>query len=250
MANPSRAERVTTRADQILKAVDIMNNPYLQTLGDGTMPLECFRRTQEQFFHAVTFFPRPMAALVGRIPDPRSRIDILHNLVEEHGEFHEESFHHTTFQRFLATLGCPVDKSKETPIWPAVRAFNSVLTCACVLDELEVSVGCMGIIEYAFAGISAIIGNAVVERGWIPKDKLVHYTLHAEIDSRHAEEFFAVIELGWDNPMRRYFIQQGLELGAYIFDRLYRDMYMAGKTDRGLTMVDCLPPDHGSPLRR
>jgi len=49
--------------------------------------------------------------------------------------------------------------------------------------------------------------------------------LHAEIDERHAEEFFAVIEPNWDDPKRRYFIEQGLELGAYVFDRLYRDLH-------------------------
>jgi pyrroloquinoline-quinone synthase len=58
----------------------------------------------------------------------------------------------------------------------------------------------------------------------------VHYKLHAEIDERHAEEFFAVIEPRWETPARRYFIQQGLELGAYIFDRLYRDMYVVGQS--------------------
>ena len=72
-----------------------------------------------------------------------------------------------------------------------------MLTAACVLDELEVGVGCMGIIEHAFAGISARIGKAVIANGWIKPEALVHYKLHAEIDERHAEEFFAVIEPRW-----------------------------------------------------
>ena len=225
MEASSRAPRVTAYANDVLRSVDILNNPYLQDLRGGAMSLECFRRTQEQFFFAVTFFPRPMAALVGRIADPRARLDILHNLVEEHGEFQEQRFHHNTFQRFLDTVGGRVGQLHELPVWPAVRAFNSVLTCSCVLDELEVGVGCMGVIEHAFAGISAAIGSAVVERGWVRQDELVHYALHAEIDTRHAEEFFAVIEPQWDAPGRRYFIEQGLELGAYSFDRLYRDLY-------------------------
>lgn len=225
MTTVSRAPRVTAAATVVLKEANILNNPYLRALQDGTMSHDCFVRTQEQFFFAVTFFPRPMAALVGRIPDPKARIDILHNLVEEHGEFHEELYHHTTFQRFLRSIGSPA-KLDGVPLWPALRAFNSVLTSACVLDELEVGVGCMGIIEYAFAPISALIGKAVVDRGWVAADQLVHYKLHAEIDERHAEEFFAVVEPHWDN--RRYHIEQGLELGAYIFDRLYKDMYVVG----------------------
>jgi pyrroloquinoline-quinone synthase len=229
MSETSRAPRVTSRANAVLQRSNIMHNPYLEALTDGSMTLECFRRTQEQFFFAVTFFPRPMAALVGRIPDPRQRLDILHNLVEEHGEFEEKSFHHTTFQQFLRTLGSPPEKLAGLSVWPALRAFNSVLTASCVLDELEVGVSCMGIIEYAFAGISAVIGKSVVQRGWIAEERLVHYKLHAAIDERHAEEFFAVIEPLWDR--RRYYIEQGLELGAYIFDRLYCDMYELGREE-------------------
>jgi pyrroloquinoline-quinone synthase len=228
MNHPSRAPRVTASGDATLKRVNILQNSYLEALQDGSMTLECFRRTQEQFFFAVTFFPRPMAALVGRIADPRLRLDILHNLVEEHGEFQEQFFHHTTFQEFLRSIGSEPEKLERLSVWPALRAFNSILTASCVLDELEVGVACMGIIEYAFAGISARIGKAVVERGWVPADRLVHYKLHAQIDERHAEEFFAVIEPAWDDDRRRYYVEQGLELGAYVFDRLYRDMYVAG----------------------
>jgi pyrroloquinoline-quinone synthase len=225
MTTLKRAPHVTARAAEILKECNILRNPYLLSLQDGTMSLDGFRRTQEQFFYAVTFFPRPMAALVGRIPDPRLRLDILHNLVEEHGEFHEEEFHHTTFQRFLRSIGSKLATLDGSNLWPTVHAFNSVLTASCVLDELEVAVGCMGIIEYAFAGISATIGKAVVDRGWVTHERLVHYKLHAEIDERHAEEFFAVVELQWMDANRRMYIERGLRLGAYIFDRLYRDLY-------------------------
>jgi pyrroloquinoline-quinone synthase len=220
----SRAPRVTEHADKVLDKVGILKNSYFQALSQGSMPLDVFRRSQEQFFFAVTFFSRPMAALVGRIPHPKMRLDILHNLVEEHGEFDESQIHHNTFQKFLKSIGSQPAMLESLPVPTALRAFNSILTCACVLDELEVGVACMGIIEYAFAPISEIIGKAVVNRGWVKPDELIHYKLHSEIDKRHAEEFFAVIEPNWDDAARRYFIEQGLELGAYTFDRLYRDL--------------------------
>jgi pyrroloquinoline-quinone synthase len=225
MNTACRAPQVTACANDALEHSRIFQNPYFRDLQSGEMSLAAFRRSQEQFFFAVTFFPRPMAALVGRISDPRQRLDILHNLVEEHGEFDEHRFHHTTFQQFLRTLDCDPAGLATLPVSAPLRAFNSVLTAACLLDELEVGIACMGIIEYAFAGISAIIGASVVSRGWVPQDRLVHYALHAAIDERHAEEFFAVIEPQWHDERRRYYIEQGLELGAYVFDRLYRDLH-------------------------
>ncbi len=221
----SRAPRVSAQAESILKRVAILQNSYLTALADGSMSRACFQETQEQFFFAVTFFPRPMAALLGRIADPHRRLDILRNLVEEHGEFNATAFHHNTFKRFLSSLGRDVDTLDKNALWPEVRAFNSALTSACVLDEIEVGIGCMGIIEHAFAGVSAAIGSAVVKRKWVENSKLVHYKLHAEIDERHADEFYAVVETSWADRARRYFIIQGLELGAYVFNRLYTDLY-------------------------
>lgn len=224
MNKERRAPNVVAHANRVLQRIDILNNAYLTALKDGSMSLDCFRKTQEQFFFAVTFFPRPMAALVGRIPNPTQRLDILRNLVEEHGEFDEKAFHHSTFQQFLRSIGSDPKTLDQLFVSPAVRAFNSVLTTSCVLDEIEVGVACLGIIEYAFAGISAVIGKAVVDRGWVQAENLTHYKLHAEIDERHAEEFFAIIEPLWPEKQKRYYIQQGLDLGGYIFDRLYRDM--------------------------
>ncbi|MEE3367932.1 MAG: iron-containing redox enzyme family protein [Planctomycetota bacterium] len=234
MEHESRAPQVTARADEVIKRVGVLQNSYFSGLASGEMDLECFRLTQEQFFFAVTFFPRPMAALVAKIPDPKMRLDILHNVVEEHGEFNVDEFHHTTFQRFLKSIGSdvtPLEDQSQWSLWSPVRAFNSCLTSSCVLDELEVGVACLGIQEYIFADVSAIIGKAVVENGWVAAEELVHYKLHAEIDKRHAEEMFAVVEPKWES--HRYFIEQGLELGAYIFDRMFRDLLSFAERDLG-----------------
>ena len=240
MSETNQAPQVTARAKEILQDIAIMQNPYLLSLQDGSMTLDQFRLTQEQFFFAVSFFPRPMSALVGRIPNPKHRLDILHNVVEEHGEFDEKAFHHTTFQKFLSTIGTSsevLDDLVDTAVgarcayrhdlWPALRAFNNVLTSCCLMDELEVGISCMGIIEFAFAGISAVIGKAVVDNDWVSHENLVHYKMHAEIDERHAAEFFAVVESVWGED-RGYYVEQGLQLGAYVFDRLYRDLHGHG----------------------
>src|SRR5688500_7853675 len=106
---PMAAPRVTAKADEILARIGILKTPYLVALADGTLSIESFRNSQRQFYFAVTFFSRAMAAVVAGIPDPRQRRDVLHNLVEEHGEFREAAFHQTTFRRFLTSIGSPED---------------------------------------------------------------------------------------------------------------------------------------------
>ena len=218
--------QVTNRAEEVLQESGVLTNAYLEALADGSMTKEMFRQSQEQFLFAVTFFPRPMSALVGRIPDPIQRLDILKNVVEEHGEFAESKFHQTTFVKFLTSLGSDVEAlGDERSLWPEVRAFNTVLAGSCLLAELEVGISCMGIIELAFASISASIGSSVVRRQWVDQDNLTHYSVHAELDERHADEFFRVIEPSWDEPTRRHYIDQGLSLGAYVFKQLYESLY-------------------------
>lgn len=221
---PLPTSQVRACADRLLSQSGLWENPYFTTLADGRMSLSAFRRSQEMFYFAVTFFSRPMAGLVARLPDYDSRASILQNVVEEHGDFHPSAAHASTFANFLQSLGSDVPRALASRPAPAVHAFNSALFSACVLEEVEIGIGCLGIIEYAFAELSARIGNSVVARGWVPREKLVHYALHAELDKRHADGFFALLDPKWDAPEKREIIERGLALGAHIFDRLYREL--------------------------
>ncbi|MGV3533598.1 MAG: TenA family transcriptional regulator [Chthoniobacteraceae bacterium] len=224
LTETTRPIHVRAAADAALAASGIWQNPYFVSLRDGTMSKDVFRASQEQFYFAVAFFSRPMAGLVSRSPDYASRIDILHNVVEEHGEFRLSHAHATTFAAFLTSLGSDVAKVHALRQAPAVHAFNSVLYSACLLEELEVGIACMGVVEHAFAEISARIGSGVVERGWIESAELKHYALHAELDQRHADEFFTLLEPKWSYGVMRERIERGLALGAHVFDRLYREL--------------------------
>lgn len=225
----SLESNVKSEAERRLAEVGIRGNRYFAELADGIMSLQQFRISQEQFYFAVAFFSRPMAGLMARLPDYASRIDILQNIVEEHGEFRLADSHAMTFRAFLRSLGSEVDSVVSGNACPAVHAFNSTLFSACMLEEVEVGIACLGIIEFAFAELSARIGHGVVMRGWVTKDQLVHYTLHSELDKRHAEEFFNILEPKWPDPFCRRHIVRGLALGAHAFDRLYRELREIGE---------------------
>lgn len=219
-----KKNQILEYADSAIKKRGIYSNDYFTDLKNGSMSLAEFRKSQEQFFYAVSFFSRPMSALMARFPVPGQRLSILENIVEEHGSFSSSAYHETTFREFLELIGVDVNQIDELSLWPEVRAFNSSLMTACVFDEPEVGVACLGAIEYAFATISSLIGNAVIERGWSTKEELKHYKLHEKIDVEHACDFFNIIEEKWSDPGRNYFIKQGVDMGVYIFDRLYKDL--------------------------
>ena len=88
-----QSSEIIARVDEILAASGIFENPYFESLRNGGTSREEFHRTQRQFYFAVEFFSRPMAALLMRMPCPQKRLGILANVVEEHGDFQPSAFH-------------------------------------------------------------------------------------------------------------------------------------------------------------
>ncbi|MFK7990254.1 MAG: TenA family transcriptional regulator [Sandaracinaceae bacterium] len=215
--------------DQVLDDSGFRDNPYFTALRDGSFERDDFLETQVQFYFAVVFFSRPMAAVAAKIPEAQRRVEVLRNVWEEHGEGDASLMHGATFLTFLNRLGGLDEAAVDArALWPEVRVFNTTLVGAAVLDDYLVSVGMLGIIERMFSEISAWIGEAVVARAWFERERLIHYTLHHELDIKHADDFFKVLAPVWESdPESRYAIEQGIRLGATVFDGLYRGLHRA-----------------------
>ena len=96
------------------------------------------------------------------------------------------------------------------------------------MDDYLVGTAVMGIIERMFAEISEWIGRGIIANGWLSAKELVHYNLHAELDIKHSDDFFEVLAEPWSKgPEQQYLICQGLQMGGYAFDQLYRGLYAA-----------------------
>jgi hypothetical protein len=159
-----------------------LEGPYFATLRDGSMSREDFVETQVQFAHAVFFFSRPMMVLAARVSNPKVRLPLLQNVGDEHGDGDLSMSHEATFTKFLERLGVPSDAPWQRPLWPEVRAFNTVLAGVCTLDDVPTALATLGIIEDLFAGISAEIGRSVVARGFLSADALAMVAALAEVN--------------------------------------------------------------------
>ncbi|MEM9802711.1 MAG: iron-containing redox enzyme family protein [Planctomycetota bacterium] len=222
-------ETLDELVDRVLEDVCTDDNPYLHALESGSLAFDDFVETQMQFYFVVLFFPRPMAAVAAKIPDASLRMEVLRNVWEEHGEGDLSRAHGATFSEFLRRLaGITREDLDARALWPEARLFDTALAGAGVLDEFLVSVGMLGMIERMFVDISRRIGRAVVARGWLAADEMIHYDLHEALDVRHSQDFFEVLRATWDDdPSSRYYIEQGMRLGATAFDTLYRGLFLA-----------------------
>ena len=216
---------------KIMEESDFVHNPYFVDLRDGRFAKEDFIETQIQFYFCVVFFPRPLSALAAKIPTHQKRLEILRNVWEEHGDGQEKDFHGSTFLKFLDRLeNISVEDIQKRKLWPEVRSFNTTLIGSCVLDEFIVGSALLGMIEKMFSEISSLIGNAVVKNEWLKKKSMIHYNLHKDLDVKHSQDFFDVLEESWnESDENKYLIEQGLRLGAYSFDQLYRGLHASRK---------------------
>ncbi len=217
----------TVRA-RALAQLDLDAHPYFKGLASGEFAREDFIETQIQFLFAVVFFSRPMAALAGRLPRPEQRLALLENIGDEHGHGNLRFSHERTFLELLGRLGVSLEDVDRRALWPETRAFNTTLAGVAMLDDALTGLAVLGIIEDLFARISSAIGRGIVARGWLTADSIVHYATHQQLDEDHAEGFYAQLRGPFaQHPRHAYQIEQGLELGAYAFLRLYADLWAA-----------------------
>jgi pyrroloquinoline-quinone synthase len=188
-----------------------------------------------------------MSILAAKIPSAKQRIEIIRNVWEEHGEGKLSDGHGNTFLYFLEKLdGLSLDEVDARVLWPELQIFNTSLAGVTTFDNYLVGIAMLGIVERMFAEISAWIGMGVIKNSWIQKEDMVHYRLHVELDMRHSQDFFDILTEPYsENDENRYQIEQGLRLGATLFNDLYIGLWKSRKR-RWLKRVSSLGKDQDS----
>lgn len=220
------SEALILEAQKTWADLNLFKSPYFSSLLNGKMTKEHFVHTQKAFYHAVSYFSRPMCLLASRITSTSARMDLIENIYEEHGEMDPESFHENTFKKWLQRLqhGSEID----LPFAPCIDSFNSALMGACQTDLVEKGICCLGIIEYMFSHISKTIAESVVQLNWISHQNLIHYNLHADLDVKHAQDLFEIVDKLPNSNIG--LCLEGIRLGAFIFARLFDDLFELNHT--------------------
>ena len=151
-------------------------------------------------------------------------------MVDEHHGGETHLAHHHTIREFVRRVANDPDIDIEgRAAWPEVQQ-NVAAMLGMVDKGYNFGLAGLAMIERMFADISDWIARDVTRLGWISQDQLIHYNLHAEIDTRHAEELFEVLREDWDKgPQWRYYIEQGMWAAGWSFNALWRGLWEARK---------------------
>lgn len=229
--------------ESLLAAIGYRKNPYFAALRERAFERADFVETQIAFSLQVSFFNRAMLIAASRIEVPERRWPAVANAVDEHHGGETHLAHHYTIREFIRRVADDPDIDIDArAAWPEVQ--QNVATMLGMVDKgYNFGLAGLAMIERMFADISDWIARGVTDNGWIPEDRLIHYNLHARLDTRHAEELFAILREDWHKgPEWRYYVEQGMWVSGWSFNALWRGLWEARKRRVTRTTRVCHTP--------
>lgn len=200
-----------------MRRANVPEIPYVAGVVGGGVSHHDFVASQIQFFFAVEAYPRHLAALAKRSTSALSKQTLDENVRDEMGEGHAASSHVATFRALLHHLGVSAAETDRTPKWACVEAFNEGVRAACA-DKPEVfGLATVAAIEDVFTHISRDLGRAIVQRGWLGKEEVVHYNVHETLDRQHADALYKAVDAVGGEAA----ITEGLAFGTKLMVDLY-----------------------------
>jgi pyrroloquinoline quinone (PQQ) biosynthesis protein C len=194
--------------------------PYVKGTVDGSLSQHDFVQTQVQFFFAVEAYPHFLSVLAARSKAPGARKVLEENVRDEQGEGQSAQSHAATFRALLSKLGVTPAETDGTPRWPCVDEFNAGVREACTNTPEESGLATVAAIEDLFTTISRDLGNAIVNRGWLAREEVVHYNVHQKLDRVHADALYRELEAA-NNTGASQNIEKGLKTGVALMTNLY-----------------------------
>jgi len=208
----------------LIESSPIDRQPFFISLLNGTMDKEKFINTQIDLLDAVQFFSRPMFIISSRLDSYEHRSVIIKNILDEHGNGNIEKAHGNTFREYLISLGVTDEQINNRKPNKAVDVYNNLLI-ECSTNEATLrSISMMGIIEERYSKISGTIVKEILEKKWIRKEQLTHYSLHEDLDIEHSQGFYNIIKNNWSDADSSDEIKKGLVLGNSMILNLYNDL--------------------------
>ena len=122
----------------------IINHPFLIRLNNGELTEEQLKFFTMQYGIYCSYFPRFLAAAAANVPDDITRMPIMENLWEEHGEGRIEGSHRVLFEQFAACIGISSEVLYNASPLPNTRACVENLLDLCEEGHFMESLGALG----------------------------------------------------------------------------------------------------------
>lgn len=179
--------------DRVILERSIPKSEAMQRFAAGKAASESVALSLAREFQPFCFeFPLFLAAAISHIRDDRSRLLLVSNLYEEHGNLDIERFHPVLFRKFMHGLGLePESIEKLDQASPGVQAAEQV-TAICREGPAYRALATLYAIELLFAPTCDVI-VAGLKRLKLSAEAEYFWVLHSGKDIEHAEQLRAAL---------------------------------------------------------
>ncbi len=185
-----QAELLVKRAeiDRVILEYSIPKSEAIQRFASGKAPSESIALSLAREFQPFCFeFPLFLAAAISHIRDDRSRLLLVSNLYEEHGNLDIERLHPALFRKFMHGLGVePESIEKLDQASPGVQAAEEV-TAICREGPAYRALATLYAIELLFAPTCDVIVSGLKHLK-LSTEAEYFWVLHSGKDVEHAEQ--------------------------------------------------------------
>jgi pyrroloquinoline quinone (PQQ) biosynthesis protein C len=191
-----RALSLVKRAelDHVVLRYSIPKSDAIQRFARGETRSEATARALASEFYAFSHeFPLFLAAAISHVRDEPSRLLLVHNLYEEHGNLELDRVHPKLFRQFVESLGlkaAALERYDERS--PGVQAAEWV-TAICREGPGHRALGALYVTELLFGPTCQTL-MAGLRRLHLPDEATEFFSLHSVAEEHHKEQIWQALE--------------------------------------------------------
>ncbi|MBC1240415.1 TenA family transcriptional regulator [Nostoc sp. 2RC] len=173
----------------------LWNHEFLMHCRSGNLFLPDVQMLAVQMYKFSKEFNRILASILSCCQDESTQLVILENLFDEMGQGDVTKSHPELFRQFTRALGIHDETLAALPTAPETRALIDTYL---QIPHKYGYLAALGAVCYASEGIVsslyAQLYKGIVGAAPLPKESLIFFEVHINIDDSHAAKLAAVIE--------------------------------------------------------
>ncbi|MEH2049650.1 TenA family transcriptional regulator [Nostoc sp.] len=173
----------------------LWNHEFLTRCQTGNLFLPDIQVLAVQMYKFSKEFNRILASILSCCQDESSQLVILENLFDEMGQGDVTQSHPELFRQFTRALGIHDETLASLPTAPETRALIETYL---QMPHKYGYLAALGAVCYASEGIVSSLYTqlykGIVGAAPLPKEALIFFEVHIDVDDSHAAKLAAVIE--------------------------------------------------------
>ena len=199
----------------------ILHHPFISRIKDGWLDKDQLQYFTEQYAIYCRHFPRFLAAAAANVPDDLTRMALIENLWEEHGEGVLAKSHRILYENFAAAFGLNTEDLDHVIPLPTTEICIENMLDLCSNKHFLVALGALGPgTEYFTNEEYKIIQTGLRQYDFLTEDHIEFWTVHISLDEDHYADMVNAIAHWADDNDNQEMLRRGAHKAValeYIF---------------------------------